>query len=566
MSNKLKIVIVSVVIICIGGVLYLSSGSKEKARLYAQYLPADTLLTISLTNVNRMVDEFESSPLGNLLGRESMAKIITELDLGQEALNSYSEACDTLAGVVHNPAFRSVFGDDTTIALIKPDYKKLEANTQLEIERTMVAFATTAATGALDLLAKLLASDTVTKEVVGGITVTKVQVDAGKEIYGFAEKGILLLSYNPETIVKCVGVRQEGNSLAETVLFQNAQKKWSIDEGSIVYSKTFANIQVVKELLEASDNEQTIEYAGMLTGISYLTSLTNEKENELYFDSDISFTYDQLHPMVKGAVDAQAERNDSLHLIGEKCLAYEWASTLSPEFMHYSMIGSDTKELDELLTREIGVSFEDLFTIVGPQYGFVINDIVNSGFLPVPKLIAFTEIRDFAAAEKLFEALREKINESGLAGEKQLKAGDYTVYYWSVLPGEATEVAMVLTPTMFYAANGKSVLSDIIQNGSNTNLSENAAVKFGVQLQKELTEAKLGAAVIYPARLAREVQGIAEWIFTTVAATQGVSVSTLGRGLLDVMGSYDIVVVTSTLTKDGGRWQTTLREKVKVEK
>ena len=237
MSNKLKIIIVFVVISLIGAVLFFSSGKKQQEGVYAQYLPADTLLTMSFNNINKMVDEFDSSSLGQLFSKESMGRILSELDMAHQ-IQSYNQACDDLVEVVQHPAFRTVFGDDTTLAILKPDLQKLIENTPQEIERTVVAFATTAVSGAMDLFAQLLATENVSKEVVGGVALTKIQIDAGKNIYSLADSGLLVLSYNPETLVSIMAAHKGTSRLSDAPDFKEAEKNFATQPDTTVYSKT----------------------------------------------------------------------------------------------------------------------------------------------------------------------------------------------------------------------------------------------------------------------------------------------------------------------------------------
>ncbi len=566
MNKRLGVLVGVVLVGAIAGFYLFSAKQAGDEASYSDYLPGDTLATMRLTHVNQISDSFAKSPLGRLLGKESMAAIFTELHAEEEAVLTYNRFHDTLVELTGNPAFRTVFGDDTTLALLKPHVQQLEENAQQELERTMVAFATTAATGALDMFAGLLESEQVSREEVQGYTMTKVQVDGKNEIYGFAGNGIVLLSYNPDTIAACLNVRAQGESLRGAAAFQQAEQYWNSQKGKTVYSKFFVNIGVLQELFEASVNEQGKAVAEMLEGISFLASVTSGQGNDIYSDSTAGFAYEQLHPMIKEAINTQSVTNTTLHLLGEKCLVYNWASSLSPEFMRYSLADSDVAGLEEVLQRELGVSLEELLNTVGPQYGFVINDIVNTGFLPVPKLIFFSQIRNHEAALSILTAIREKINGRGLVAEQQLTVGEHIIYYWPVMPGEATQLGMVLTPTMLYIANGTSVLADIVEHKNGSGLSAQVVEDLGGALEKEVGTAGMGAAVIYPARMAKELQGVAQWIFTTMAATQDVSVSTLGRGILEIMRAYEVIVVTSNLSRENGSWQATIREKEKEER
>ncbi|PID72267.1 MAG: hypothetical protein CSB34_03005 [Desulfobulbus propionicus] len=563
--NKRIVTILVVVMLAAGagvyGMKFFRSGEQVS---YAAYLPQDTIATISLTHLKELKATFATSPLGKFLAKDTMAAILDELQAQPETITNYNKAYDDVAEVMHNPAFLSVFGDDTSLGILPPNVAALDATPEEEVKRSLVVFATTAASGALESFAKLVVSDSVSTEQVEGKKLTKIRVDEQVTIYGVADSGTVLLSYNPQTLVRCLQIKESGQTLATTSAFQAAEAFWQKGQAGTVYSRSFVNPVSLQKLFEGAEATEAKDIAAYLNGFTFIASLSFAQGDTLYSDSKAGFVKEQLHEWIKAAIDDQVDANNTLHLLTESSLLYDWSSALSPEMMLSSFKAGDAKqaeELDLMMQQNLGVSLEELFSAIGPQYGFLIQDIVNTGVFPVPKMVAFVEARDRQKMHMIFDALRKQINHSGFTQEQQLDAGGQTVYYWSLLPGEATQLSMMLTENMLYVANGSSALKDIALSGSpHDKLSPAVAAKLGKAFSAQVEAGGFGTLMLYPAQLAQDLQEVAQWLFNTLSATQGVSAFRLGQEILKLMEAYEVLGVTSSLNDESAESQFILKK------
>lgn len=564
--NKKTGVILMLALMGIAVGLYFWQNRKPSDSVYfAEYLPSDTLGIVSLTDLNRVSDTFASSPPGKLLAKETMAVVFAELKVQEEAIAEYNQAYDEIAELLGNPAFRTVFGDDTTIGLFSPDLSALQRTPDMELRRSVIVFATTAVTGALEQLAKLLVSDTVATEEVHGRKLTRITVDNAEEIWGYADKGIVLLAFDPEVIVRGLAVRESGNGLAGVVSFGDAVGFWETYEPDSVLLRSYVNVERLQDLMKKIESDEVKGAADYLNGIRYLAAVSGQDGDELHSDAKAGFTSGALHELVQAAISNQVPANTTLHMLRDKCLMYDWASTLIPDIM-LNAAGPGTDEdvllLENLIQQELGVSLDDLFKAFGPQYGFTVNQIINGGFIPIPQVTAFVQVRDHSLAKKVFAAMRQRIEKSGLASEERSEVGEYTMHVWPILPAEATQPAMTLTSDMLYFANGKSVLAEMLTaDGAKNKVNERVAGVLGTDLTGQVEGARLGTFVLYPARLAEEIDEIAQWLMNTIVATQGVSVERLGREIIGLMKAYEVMVASSTLTDESGHWRFTLKRK-----
>ncbi len=529
---------------------------------YARYLPRDVVAAVSLTQLNTISDTFSTTALGRFVAKDTVHAIMEELRMQPATVAEYDQVYDTIAQVMTNPAFRAVFGNDATVALLPPDLQALEKDPIESLRHSLVVVAATSASGALDLFGRLVMSKSISRETIDGLELTRVVLEQDQVMYGYADKQSVLLAYSPAAIKTCVTVRQGEDSLEKTAAFKEAAAFWKPYPEADIYSRVFINAAALAGLLKASGNPEVAQSGAVLQGVDSMVSLTYKTERGLESRARSTYRYDQLHPLVKSAVDSASTPNQSLHLLKEHSLAYNWASSLRPEMLQQALStqGQDFQEADATVRENLGISLEQLGKAVGPQYGGVLNDIVKTGLFPAPKMILFLSIRDRQIAETALTNLRRKIAEYGLASEEQEVMGGHTVYSWSVLPGEATQPAVVLTDSMFYLANSKAPLKDILTGTTVPHaLEAPVAEALGPELSERVTGANYGSLVVYPQRMSQATGNTINWLDRILTTTKNISISRLNTEVVQLMQSTEVLVLTSNLGREQAEWSMTLR-------
>lgn len=536
------------------GWLYTRSASTpDTAEYYAGYLPHDTMSTVSLLDLKGLSERFPTTSFGKFLAKPAIHSILTDLGAPEEVQVNYDHFYDGFADVMTNPAFRQIFGDDAVIAFLAPDVTQIKDDPEKELRKSLLVFGTSSVSGALDSFAKLVMSSNVETLNVDGLEITRIQLEENQEIYGASDKNVLVLGGDPNVVAAAIKRHDNGNTLKQSLLFSDVVSFWSATSKGQEYARLFYNFPVIQDLLSKVPEEDARQIAEYFTGFKAMGAVIYSRQNDLYITNRVDYDYDALNPLIQKHYLSVSEKNSTLGLLTPGTLAYYWTSLLSKEYLEFllsSAPAEQSKKIDSALQKELGVTLDEVMSAFGPQMGMTLNSIVNTGLFPLPKLVAFIQVKDLGLAEKITNALRKKIAEQGMAEEKKLVVNGKTIYYWSVLPGEATQPAFVLTENMLYIANGKSVLAKLVDsNATPEKLPSSMEELTGSELATAMKKSNYGMYVMRPDRFATEIREAADWLAGMISMSRDVSIDHLKDELLQLMHATDIVVATSDINK-----------------
>jgi hypothetical protein len=558
--KKIAAIILGLAAIAAGA--YFLLQERSAANQYARFLPPDVVGTLNLTHGNSITDGFTTSALGKFLAKDTIRTIVLEMGGKAEDVAEYERLHDSVAAVASDPAFRAVFGDDATLALLPPDRAELKKSGAETLRRSLVVVARTSAAGALDMLSRLIKNAQVSRETVDGLELVKINADHNQVLYGYAEGKTVLLAYAPAAIKLCVATGKGENGLDKAPLFKEAAVFWQPFPEKTIYSRFYCNLPQVANLLTTETVPELREVGEMLTGVNSMFSVTYETEQGLESRGRSSFQYDRLHAMVRGAVDA-AGGNQTLHLLQPGTLAYNWASSLRPDLIVHTLATNDKeyREIDRETRQKLGVSLEELGRAFGPQYGGVLDDIVRTPLFPWPKLTLFVELKDRKIAETALAGLRRLVAAGGMATETQEQVAGRTVYSWPVLPGESAQPAVTLTDSMLYLATSKQALKDILESKAvPTVLGAPVAEQLGAEIAGRIAGANCSSFVVFPQRMAKQTGDAIDWLAAILATTKNVSLGRLNREVVQLLQSAELIAATSHLTKERAEWTMTVRK------
>jgi hypothetical protein len=466
---------------------------------YADYLPAETVAALSLFDLKGMAETFPKSAPGRFFSKPVMRDILAGQGADEEAIRRYEALHDSLAGILANPFFQLLFGDDVAFALLPPDPALLKTDPAQALRDALVAFGSSPAASVIGGIASIVSSD-FSQETVNGLRLTRLRLEDGGFLYGCGKDGALLLAFNPERIAAALEQRAAGGGLRAQPFFLAAKKFWQEETAGRSLLHFSLSTERLRPLLAALGLNEAHSVAARLESLSGL----------------IAQRQDGLKCSLRAAHSLKAKREaaggwqKNLALLTETAPLYLWTSALD-------------RQAAETLRQELGLFFDELTAAAGPQAGLAISGIASAGFFPLPKLTLFLQMRQPETASLLTEQLRRRISRQVFAKEQTAETGGQTIHYWRLLPAEAAQPAVALTGDMLYIANGPAGLKALLAEDQ-TVLPQAAHDSLGPELADQLADASLLTFAARPAMLAAEARKAENWL-TAVFIKMNVNVS-----------------------------------------
>ncbi len=568
--KKIGLLLVVVLLAGAGAAYFFSRSSVVPADTgYADYLPPDTPVTISLRDLNELTDLFPKTALGHFLSKETMHRMLSALQVKNSVIRSYEKVCDQLSSVVRNPGFRMVFGDDVDLALLPVDADLFGVNPQQAMERSMVVLATSSSSRALETFARTLLHKDVGEFISGELSLTRIKLDEKNTVYAYTEGSRLILAYDPAAVKRCLAAKTSGKNLLKTDSFIAAVNFWQTLSMTKKFSRSFVQLDRLQPYFLASKDKNVRETGRYLKGMQFVATAGGQFENGWKAESFSRYDYAALDPAVRELIDSAGGENGTLQLLDNSPLLYSWSSSLGSSSLLETLAATEGKQydaLDQRLQREVGFSLAQVVQAFGPQYGLLLKEIVQEGMFPFPRIVLFLEVKDQQVAKALLARIRQKAADRGLTGEQRQQVGNYTIYSWALLPGQATRPAVVLTEDMLYLANGPDSLQRLLSAQEDRfRLPESVAGTLGPEVAGQIASANNGVFLFWPSRFADQVQNAADWLGGMVEASRGGSISALKDELLLLLQSGEVAVFVSDLFPDHGRASVIVQEKMEKE-
>ena len=563
--KKMWIAIAAALLVVIGLVLFVPSRqSSPTAEDLAEYMPQDALLVLSLTNLNTVTDNFAASPLGQFFAKDTMHAILADMDATPDTIQAYDQWFDNIANTMKHPVFRTVFGDDLTMALLPPDTQLLSENPEQALRRAVLVYATTNAGAAAELFGGMAKGITVSKEQTDGLELTRIQVDNGREIfYGYNAGGLVLLAQDKVPLVAAIQTKESDTSLKTQASYLEATDFWRKESTpSDTYSRAYYNLAGITALLARLDQDQDIQdIASYLQGMDYGYDVTGKTTKGVQNKSRIKLRYEQLHDVFKAMVDAAATDGPApLALLNEHTLFFQWGYSLKPETLLALMATEDQEEYASLQQEAqdiLGIPLEDAAASFGPLYGLVLNDIVETGIFPLPDITVFASVRNRTNMISIATALDQQMTTAiGLAGQEQQLAGNTQLYSWPVMGDIGLVPALGLSDNFVLLGSMQSSVQPLLTslNQSTAELPAALAEQLGPELSKKFGQANSGVYLLRSARLAGKSQSTLELLNSLAVPTTGMSFNRFSQEMVKLMQATDLVAGASSISKGSAHW------------
>lgn len=547
-------------LLCTVGVLsyflFRPAPPEPEQHYYADFLPEDTVAVIGLYDMKGISEKFPDTPLGRFLSEPIMHEMMGELGASDEEMEKYDALYDAVADTMTNRIFRLVFGDDAVIALCPPDAERLRENPVQELQHALVAFGTSSAAGPISRVARLVMGEDVSSTEIAGLDITRIRLDENEMLYGYDDRGIIILAYDPKRIVNALEQKKSKNTLRHSSLFSATAAFWKGQEQGegYVYARSYLSGLLLQELLSTSEQERVRCISEELAGIESMGALLvddggnlrvrirGERDPELVSEDDLpeedTWNNEEL-------VSALVQKKTVLH--------YRTAGFDKEFFLHFLFSAESEQQyadLEKTVQEEIDFSLNKFLEAVGPQAGFSVHEVVSAGAFPLPKTILTLRVRNRKTVGLALRKLRETLKKQGFADEHHEKVQENHLYYWTIMPIEATHLAIALTDTMLYIANGESQLRMLLEEKRDfTTLRENMVEELGEAAGSCPATADSGAFLLRPQRLAEQLTPVADWLTDIVQVNGSGPAKKVQTELLTLMRSFDVISACTDRTE-----------------
>ncbi|NLZ17403.1 MAG: hypothetical protein GX087_06690 [Desulfobulbaceae bacterium] len=562
-------IILAAVLLVAAAALHFMQGRKGavSADEVAAYVPQDALIMSSQTNLKQVSDTFTNSPLGRFFAKETMHAIMEELAAAPETIQAYDQWYDSVANTMKNPLFRTVFGDDMTVAVLPPNTDLLKENPEQAFRRALLVYATTSTASAAEILGSLAKGVTIEKEQTDGLELTKIQLnsgDGGKEtIYGYNAAGVVLLALDKAPVIAGVQAREADNSLKAQTAYQEANDFWQRESQATIYSRNYFNIAGLAALLPHLEQSEGMQEAvAYLQGLDYGYDITVRTPQGLHNKARVKLQHEQLHDLFKTMVDESAAGvTVPLSLVNDKTLFFQWGYSFKPEALLKLTAQADPEgyaamqqEAQELL----GIPIEDAASSFGPRYGLILNDIVETGIFPLPDLAFFTNVRNRNHVQALATALNQQVAVYGLTGEQQQLTNNTLLFSWPVMTEIGLVPALGLNDSLAFLGTMQGSMQPLLvdQKQPGEALPADITAQLGPDLSSKLGKANGGVFLLRSARLAEKSQSTLDLFNSLAGPSIGVNFNRLGQEVLKLMQATELVAGTTNINKDAIDWDT----------
>lgn len=499
----------------------------------AQYLPADTMALVTISKIADMTKAIPASPLGRLLGKDTVHALMKEVKASSQEVAQYDMTMQIFTDFVHNPAVQQLFGNSLSLAVLPVDLDSIamaddDATAML---RYILGLATTTTPVSADTFTALTKGKLVaTQETINGLNMIKLALQKGRNelnLYAHIDGNNVLMAFVPETIQLAMAEKNQARPdlrLATNKGFVEAERFWATYPGETTYAQIFVNFErflaawtqathpSIQEFLDDPDINLGM-VIDLYRGVQSAFGIIYTKEQNLENVCALTFDEAKLHSSTKKVFTTKASDNPYLYLLQKQPLLYLWGSALNLEQFFASISPDDPQTMDKELKEVFGLSATELTKSIGPQYGFMLDSIVNDGLFPIPKIVIWAELRNEAAIKGTIAHIRKMIVSEGGPDAVETKAGNTNFLSWALMPGDAGQPSVAIHNKTLYITSSAQTMKNILTNSAIPNrMPEETITRVGQEVGQKLAKANSAAGLAYPKEIAEPLLGVIDFI------------------------------------------------------
>ncbi len=499
---------------CLALVVLLVSRQEEEV-VAAEFLPENVLFYGEQQDFSEMYQAFQDSRLGKTLGRLKYAETAAELGVSTEKIQELETRRQKISEFLEGPALDALFGKEFSVALFPTDsFSAANSPRSLE-ERLLLVIRPRHNSHILNFLAPFFTENIEQKTVqYGSHTITRYRTDTKRTVSTVTVKGLVLAGLDERLVRKSLDCYDEKKgALQQNNAFQKLRQ-------SLTQSKLFTYFslpalyeegRIIAEKLPEKDQQALLAVLKQWKGWGAAAHGAWQEDGLVQTKALVLYDIQNLDSGLAEFFAVKPSHNNTLAMVPTDVLYYCWLNTLNLPLVWemYSSLLADHPGDMNVLRQEVkdstGVELEDILTMIGKEFAFLVKDIDSNG-IPLPKTALLIQLKDpdafLAVFEKLLAAAEIPIRKEKYKGEN--------ITYWGLAPQGGLQPAFSVQGEYLLLSNSIDIIKQIVaqQIDPKKNFLDNPNIRLvgsGLLLENN------SAAYIDIALLADVLKNLASW-------------------------------------------------------
>ncbi len=469
---KWVVLVIVALFICVGGWFFLRPTPVTGPAL-AEMLPADTLISLELINLEENIEKFKTSRLGQKLKETDINAVMRVFDIPAEQIKTFNKGLEDSLAFLDSTTFNELFGRDTIIAML-PFNIRPEQEIEASLSSLVLVSRTKHGRGMVELFNMFISEQMQAQtHKIDEYEVKAMEIGENIHVYYTWVDGLMVSTFDLETMKACLDLQKNGQvSLADNRhyqdlsgrLFTNDSIAFLFNNTKGLYENLVQNITAFADKEDENINEVIEAFKGM-EGFDAMAYSSYDNGGDITWSRGlIVFEKSRMKPVYAKMYDFEPEENKTLGMIPENSLVYYWANSLDLSILrefYIEKLKIDEAALNDIETKFVantGVSFDEVVAAFGTQASFLVTDIKTGGPFPIPVFGFLFQTRDQNTIDKLISTSVKKVQ----MGLEEEQADGITIKYVILPFGTDVQPAYAFYNGFCVVATNRQLLKEII--------------------------------------------------------------------------------------------------------
>ena len=548
--KKLIFPLILLILVLAGIFLFLPETDVEHS--YQSFISSDAQIVITQYDLEKRVEEFRQSPLGDALYTLQYELIGNELYMSKADIDNFLDIKKSMADLFDNPLFKTLFGSQVTCALFPFTYRDDVTLEDQFLDNLLIIARPKHGAQLIDVATWFnFSTQTMSTSRYGRHAITRYDVEDGKRISGVRMSDLLVMSFNEAVLRKSLDIYDgEGSGLHDIDSYQKQIDRFS--GASLIVYTDFHKISTLIDDIASSyyDDSTSLTFDNNAVA-GYQTGLFGawRKENRIVDQAVITVSPEQLDEQTKTRLQVAVQEPQSYNDVSQDTILYHWTNQFDSAHLIKMIDDTETaagkpgvNPLGQV--KDItGLSSEQIAGLFTGDMALAVKGLKKNQLVPLPQILLSLKSSDIellkSSTDKMIAHFsipvrREKIGKNG-----ELISWGGIIGIGSVLP------AFAFNGDSLTISSNRDEITYFINKDEREKLSDNEQFK---TVSDELLQPSNSITYIEFARFTEMIKEMASWGGTMIALKDReladkskVLIDELINPLLDGLSMYEVI-------------------------